>query len=99
MAGRMATQVGASYLEKHQGGRGVLLGGVPGVAPANVAILGGGIVGTNAAKVAMGMGAQVTVLNINHDRLTYLDDVFQGRLQRAPAMNITLSRLSLALIW
>jgi alanine dehydrogenase len=81
VAGRMATQVGATYLEKHHGGRGVLLGGVPGVAPANVAILGGGTVGTNAAKVALGMGAQVTVLDIHHDRLIYLDDVFQGRLQ------------------
>ena len=81
VAGRMATQVGASYLERHHGGRGVLLGGVPGVAPANVAILGGGTVGTNAAKVALGMGAQVTVLDVNHDRLQYLDDVFQGRLQ------------------
>jgi alanine dehydrogenase len=81
VAGRMAPQVGAAALERHNGGRGVLLGGVPGVAPANVAILGGGIVGTNAAKVAMGMGAQVTVLDISHDRLTYLDDVFQGRLQ------------------
>jgi alanine dehydrogenase len=81
VAGRMATQVGASYLERHHGGRGVLLGGVPGVAPANVTILGGGTVGTNAAKVALGMGAQVTVLDVNHDRLQYLDDVFQGRLQ------------------
>lgn len=81
VAGRMAPQVGAACLEKHNGGRGVLLGGVPGVAPANVAILGGGVVGTNAAKVAMGMGAQVTLLDINHDRLTYLDDVFHGRLQ------------------
>jgi alanine dehydrogenase len=81
VAGRMAPQVGAACLEKHNGGRGVLLGGVPGVAPANVAILGAGVVGTNAAKVAMGMGAQVTVLDINHDRLTYLDDVFHGRLQ------------------
>ncbi len=81
VAGRMATQVGASYLERHHGGRGVLLGGVPGVAPANVAILGGGTVGTNAAKVALGMGAQVTVLDIQHERLIYLDDVFQGRLQ------------------
>ena len=81
VAGRMAAQVGASYLERHHGGRGVLLGGVPGVAPANVAILGGGTVGTNAAKVALGMGAQVTVLDIQHERLIYLDDVFQGRLQ------------------
>ncbi len=81
VAGRMAAQVGAAYLERHHGGRGVLLGGVPGVAPANVAILGGGVVGTNAAKVALGMGAQVTVLDIQHERLIYLDDVFQGRLQ------------------
>lgn len=81
VAGRMATQVGASYLERRHGGRGVLLGGVPGVAPANVAILGGGTVGANAAKVALGMGAQVTVLDINHDRLQYLDDIFEGRLQ------------------
>ncbi len=81
VAGRMAPQVGAACLERQNGGRGVLLGGVPGVAPANVAILGGGVVGTNAAKVAMGMGAQVTVLDVSHDRLIYLDDVFQGRLQ------------------
>ncbi|MCC6166211.1 MAG: alanine dehydrogenase [Caldilineaceae bacterium] len=81
VAGRMATQVGATYLERHHGGRGVLLGGVPGVAPAHVAILGGGTVGTNAAKVALGMGAQVTVLELHHERLQYLDDVFQGRLQ------------------
>ena len=81
VAGRMATQVGATYLEKHHSGRGVLLGGVPGVAPATVTILGGGTVGTNAAKVALGMGAQVTVLDIHHERLQYLDDVFQGRLQ------------------
>ncbi|MCC6455212.1 MAG: alanine dehydrogenase [Caldilineaceae bacterium] len=81
VAGRMATQVGATYLERQHGGRGVLLGGVPGVAPANITILGGGTVGTNAAKVALGMGAQVTVLDINHDRLQYLDDIFQGRLQ------------------
>ncbi len=81
VAGRMAPQIGAACLERHNGGRGILLGGVPGVAPANVAILGGGVVGTNAAKVAMGMGAQVTVLDVSHDRLTYLDDVFHGRLQ------------------
>jgi alanine dehydrogenase len=81
VAGRMATQVGAYHLAKHMGGRGILMGGVPGVQPADVAILGGGVVGTNAAKVALGMGAQVTVLDINHDRLQYLDDVFLGRLQ------------------
>ncbi|WP_461211548.1 alanine dehydrogenase [Desulfocurvus sp. DL9XJH121] len=80
VAGRMATQVGAHYLEKSQGGRGILLGGVPGVTPGAVVILGAGIVGTNAAKIALGMGAQVTVLDISHKRLTYMDDVFGGRL-------------------
>jgi len=80
VAGRMATQVGAHYLEKHQGGRGMLLGGVPGVSPATVVVLGGGVVGTNAAKIAMGMGARVIVMDLNHGRLQYLDDVFQGRM-------------------
>ncbi len=80
VAGRMATQVGAHYLEKHQGGRGMLLGGVPGVSPATVVVLGGGVVGTNAAKIAMGMGARVIIMDLNHDRLQYLDDVFQGRM-------------------
>ncbi|MBX3011912.1 MAG: alanine dehydrogenase [Caldilineaceae bacterium] len=81
VAGRMATQVGATYLQKNHGGRGVLMGGVPGVAPAQVAILGAGTVGANAARVAVGMGAQVTVLDINHDRLQYLDDIYAGALQ------------------
>ena len=81
VAGRMATQVGATYLQKNHGGRGVLMGGVPGVAPANVVILGAGIVGTNAARVAVGLGAQVTVLDISHDRLKYLDDIYRGQLQ------------------
>ena len=81
VAGRMATQVGATFLQKNHGGRGVLMGGVPGVAPANVAILGAGTVGANAARVAVGMGAQVTVLDINHDRLQYLDDIYAGALQ------------------
>lgn len=81
VAGRMAVQIGAAYLLKTQGGRGVLMGGVPGVAPANVVILGAGVVGANAATVAAGMGAQVTVLDINHDRLKALDDRFSGRLQ------------------
>ena len=81
VAGRMATQVGATYLQKSHGGRGVLMGGVPGVAPANVVILGAGIVGTNAARVAVGLGAQVTVLDISHDRLKYLDDIYRGQLQ------------------
>jgi alanine dehydrogenase len=81
VAGRMATQIGATYLQKTYGGRGVLMGGVPGVAPANVAILGAGIVGTNAARVAVGSGAQVTVLDVSHDRLKYLDDIYHGQLQ------------------
>lgn len=80
VAGRLATQVGAQFLEKQYGGRGVLLGGIPGVAPASVVILGGGQVGHNAAKIAVGMGAQVTILDINHARLQYLDDVYSGRL-------------------
>ena len=80
VAGRMATQVIAHYLEKHRGGRGVLLGGVPGVVPAHVVILGAGTVGANAAKIALGMGARVTLLDINLDRLRYLDDVLHGNL-------------------
>ncbi len=80
VAGRMAPQVGAAALEKPHGGRGVLLGGVPGVAPASVVIIGGGVVGTNAAKIALGMGAQVTILDVSKARLQYLDDVFGGRL-------------------
>ncbi|KAA6313128.1 Alanine dehydrogenase, partial [termite gut metagenome] len=75
VAGRMAIQEGARFLEMPQGGNGVLLGGVPGVAPAKVVILGGGVVGTNAAKIACGMGADVTVLDMNLDRLRYLDDI------------------------
>jgi alanine dehydrogenase len=75
VAGRMSIQEGAKYLERPFEGRGILLGGVPGVLPANVAILGGGIVGANAAKVAAGLGANVTILDINLDRLRYLDDV------------------------
>ena len=80
VAGRMAVQVGASYLEKERGGRGVLLGGVPGVPPANVCVIGGGIVGTNAAKIALGMGAKVTLVDVNLNRLRELDDIFNGRL-------------------
>jgi alanine dehydrogenase len=74
VAGRMSIQEGAKYLERPQMGRGILLGGVPGVEPAHVAVLGGGVVGTNAAKVAAGFGAKVTVLDVNVDRLRYLDD-------------------------
>jgi alanine dehydrogenase len=78
VAGRMAVQVGAQYLERPMGGRGVLLAGVPGVAPANVVILGGGVVGTNAAKVALGIGAAVTIIDKNMSRLRELDDVFNS---------------------
>jgi alanine dehydrogenase len=81
IAGRMAVHVGAYFLQKEHNGRGILLGGVPGVEPANVIILGGGVVGTNAAKIALGMGANVTVLDIDLNRLRYLDDIFFGRMK------------------
>ncbi len=80
VAGRLAPQTGAWTLQKANGGRGVLMGGVPGVRPANVVILGGGVVGTAAARVAVGMGANVTVLDRSVPRMSYLDDIFQGRL-------------------
>lgn len=76
VAGRMATQVGARYLQKSEGGKGILLSGVPGVRRGRVAIIGGGVSGTSAAVIAMGMGAQVTILDINMNRLQYLDDIF-----------------------
>ena len=81
IAGRMATQKGAQILEKPAGGRGLLLGGVPGVSPAHVVIIGGGIVGTNAAEMAMGMGARVTILDISAARLRYLDDLYGNRIE------------------
>ncbi len=87
VAGRMAVQVGAQYLEAPNGGRGLLLGGVPGVAPANVVILGGGVVGTNAAKIALGMGARVSIIDRNLNRLRELDDIFAGRGLRTLASN------------
>jgi alanine dehydrogenase len=80
VAGRMSVQVGAQYLEKPNGGRGILLGGVPGVAPANAVILGGGVVGTNAAKMALGLGAHVTIIDRNLNRLRELDDIFNGQV-------------------
>jgi alanine dehydrogenase len=76
IAGRLSVQEGAKYLEKEFGGRGILLGGVPGVPRGNVAILGGGVVGTNACKIAVGIGANVTILDVNARRLAYLDDIF-----------------------
>ncbi len=87
VAGRMAIQVGAQYLERPNGGRGILLGGIPGVAPANVLIIGGGVVGHNAAKMACGLGANVTIIDRNLDRLRELDDVYSNSL-RTLASNI-----------
>lgn len=80
VAGRMSVQVGATMLQKIYGGLGILLGGVPGVSKAEVVIIGGGNVGTNAAKMAMGLGANVTILDVNAARLAYLDDIFGGRI-------------------
>jgi len=80
VAGRMSVQIGAQFLEKPCGGKGILLGGVPGVESAQVVIVGGGIVGTNAAKMALGLGARVTILDKSIERLQYLDDIFQGRV-------------------
>jgi alanine dehydrogenase len=81
VAGRMATQIGAQFLERFYGGRGILLGGVPGVLPGRVTVLGGGVVGTNAARIALGLGAEVTLLDISADRLRELDDQFHGQLR------------------
>lgn len=81
IAGRMSVQIGATFLENPHGGRGVLLGGVPGVTPANVVIIGAGVVGLNAAKIAFGMGASVTILDLNLHRLRYIDDIFQGKVK------------------
>jgi alanine dehydrogenase len=81
VAGRLSIQIGARFLERHSGGRGVLLGGVPGVPPGKVTIIGGGTVGTNAARMAVGLGAEVCVLDINPQRLRELDDLFKGRVR------------------
>ena len=81
IAGRLSIQEGAKYLEKRFGGEGVLLAGVPGTPKANIVILGGGSVGTNACKIAVGMGANVTIMDINLQRLAYLDDIFGARIQ------------------
>jgi len=90
VAGRMSIQEGAKYLERPMEGRGILLGGIPGVAPANVMIIGGGVVGTNAAKVAAGLGARVTLLDVNLNRLRYLDDIMPKNvvLLMSDAVNI-----------
>jgi alanine dehydrogenase len=90
IAGRMAVQEGARFLEKSMGGRGVLLAGAPGVARGNVVILGAGMVGKNAAKIAVGLGAGVTVLDINHSRLQYMDDIFGGRVKTIASTRFTI---------
>jgi alanine dehydrogenase len=90
VAGRMAVQVGAHYLQKNEGGYGVLLGGVPAVEPANVVIIGGGIVGTNAAQIALGMGANVTIIDLNVDRLRQLDLQLHGRLTTLASNRVTI---------
>ena len=92
VAGRMAAQVVSHYLEKHRGGRGMLMGGVPGVAPAHIVILGAGTVGANTAKIALGMGARVTLLDINLDRLRYLEDVLDGKLTTLYSNDINITK-------
>lgn len=91
VAGRMSVQVGAQYLEKPNGGRGILLGGIPGVAPANVVIIGGGIVGHNAAKIATGLGADVTIIDKNLNRLREIDDIFNGHVMTLASNTWTIS--------
>jgi alanine dehydrogenase len=92
VAGRMSVQVGATYLEHENGGRGVLLGGVPGVPPAKVVIIGGGIVGTNAAKMALGLGADVTIIDLNLNRLRELDDIFGMRVKTLASNSYSIAR-------
>ncbi len=87
VAGRMAIHEGAKYLEREKGGRGILLGGVPGVKPGNVVILGGGVVGSNAARMAAGTGANVTLLDVNLEKLRYLDNIFVGRVTTLSSNN------------
>lgn len=91
IAGRMAIQVGVHSLEKRHGGRGVLLGGVPGVPACEVVIVGGGVVGTNAAKMAVGLGAKVTIIDLNLDRLRYLDDIFGARVQTLASNSLNIA--------
>lgn len=91
VAGRMSIQIGSQFLERTHGGKGILLGGVPGVAPAEVVIIGGGVVGTNAAKMAIGLGASVTILDTNADRLRQLDDQFQGRIKTLVSNEYTIA--------
>jgi alanine dehydrogenase len=90
VAGRMSVQVGAQYLERPNGGRGILLGGVPGVAPANVLVIGGGIVGHNAAKIACGLGANVTIIDRNLNRLRELDDIYSNGIRTLASNTYTI---------
>ncbi len=90
VAGRLAVQIGAVYLEAPNGGRGVLLGGVPGVAPAEVVVLGGGVVGSNAARIAFGMGARVTIIDKNLNRLRQLDDIFASQVVTLASNTLTI---------
>ncbi len=90
VAGRMSVQVGAQYLEKPNGGRGILLGGIPGVAPANVVVIGGGVVGHNAAKIACGLGANVTIIDRNLNRLRELDDIYSNSIRTLASNAYTL---------
>jgi alanine dehydrogenase len=90
IAGRLSVQFGARFLERQQGGRGVLLGGVPGVAPGQVTVLGGGVVGTEAAKMAVGLGAQVRILDVNVERLNYLETLFGSRVELLYSSALTL---------
>ena len=92
VAGRMSIQVGANYLERVNGGRGVLLGGVPGVPPADVVIIGGGVVGMNAAKMALGLGARVTILDRSVTKMQYIDDVFGGHVATLMSNPIAIAR-------
>jgi alanine dehydrogenase len=87
VAGRLSVQAAASFLEKPKGGSGMLLGGVPGVKPAKVVVIGGGIVGRNAAKIALGMGADVTIMDIKQSTMRYIDDIFQGRIKTIMSNN------------
>jgi alanine dehydrogenase len=92
VAGKMSIQEGAKYLERPMMGRGILLGGVPGVEPAQVLIIGGGVVGTNAAKVAAGLGASVAIMDVNIDRLRYLDDVMPANVRTLYSDRLTLQK-------
>jgi len=94
VAGRMSVHEGAKYLERENGGRGILLGGVPGVDPGHVVIIGGGIVGMNAAKMAIGTGARVTLLDVNLSRLRYIDDIFNGRVKTIMSNKLNIEEFS-----